>query len=114
MARHTRFCPFSSMASSPAFADPVLDSASLLEDFVAAVRSMERFGRAVPRFTERTVSRIVGGRSHLVDYVLKQVRQEDEEEGGEAAELWTAREDSDILSDFSKYSLSPSIKNVLT
>ena len=83
------------MASSPAFADPVLDSASLLEDFVAEVRSMERFGRAVPRFTERTVSRIVGGRSHLVDYVLKQVRQEEEEEeGGEDAELWKARDDT--------------------
>ena len=94
MARHTRFCPFSSMASSPAFADPVLESASLLEDFVTAVRSMERLGRAVPRFTERTVNRIVGGRSHLVDFVLKQVRQEDEEEGGEAAELWKARDDT--------------------
>ena len=72
MARHTRFCPFSSMASSPAFADPVLDSTSLLEDFLTSVKSMERFGRAVPRFTERTVSRVAGARSHLVEHVLKQ------------------------------------------
>ena len=86
MARHTRFCPFSSMASSPAFADPALDSPSLLEDFVASVKSMERFGRSVPRFTERTVSRITGARSRLVEYVLGQVRKGDRAEGNSGVE----------------------------
>ena len=96
VARHTRFCPFSSMASSPAFADPALDSPSLLEDFVASVKSMERFGRSVPRFTERTVSRITGARSRLVEYVLGQVRNGGqpgvEDHGDEEEEdVWKSR-----------------------
>jgi len=90
VARHTRFCPFSSMASSPAFADPLLDSTSLFEDFLTSVKSMERFGRAVPRFTERTVSRIAGARSHLVEYVLKQVRCGDQKEDDEE-DIWKSR-----------------------
>ena len=91
VARHTRFCPFSSMASSPAFADPLLDSTSLFEDFLTSVKSMERFGRAVPRFTERTVSRIAGARSHLVEYVLKQVRCGDQKEDDEE-DIWKSRD----------------------
>ncbi len=87
-AKHTRFCPFSSLASSPSFCDPVVEEPVVLDNFVQSVRTISKYGAAVPRFTQRSKDRIVGGRKQLLEWLVNQVGGGD---GGSGREIVESR-----------------------